>query len=488
MRPQRGRVFYGWYIAAVCTFALLMTWGVFYYALTFFLEPMTRDLGWSVTEFSFVYTIHSIVWGLGAPIFGGHVDRHGARRLMTIGGLASGLVYIALAYIGDNVLVFYLLVGVIGSFSMMLAGGFVSTAVSNWFVEKRGRAIGIVSVGSPLGGIVLAPLSGLLIPVVGWRMVWMMYGVLAVILVSIPAFLVVKRRPEDIGLYPDGAREPPRVSGEAATAAGEWTRVAAMKTSAFWLIVFGFALNYLAVGVLTVHLVPFLGTKGFNAGQTALGALIFALGSLATKPFTGFMLERFAARLVASVSILLSALAILLLIFAQGPVVYFGLLVYALAFGGFYPIEETLWADSFGRLTMGKVRSLSLPLTVSLGSAGPLLGGIAFDSTGSYIGIFWVLIVVYLGGAVMLAFARPPRHAVIAIPVTPLPIVPEHPTPALRALSAAALHPRMSPLLYFASTFGLATVAGVVARYLVPGRRTPRTHRPGAGPTDRPGR
>lgn len=466
----------------MCTFALLMTWGVFYYALTFFLEPMTRDLGWSVTEFSFVYTIHSIIWGLGAPVFGGHVDRHGAGRLMTIGGFASGLVYVALAYIGENVLVFYLLLGVVGSFSMMLAGGFVSTAVSNWFVEKRGRAIGIVSVGSPLGGIVLAPISGLLIPAVGWRVVWMMYGLLAMLLVSIPAFFVIKRRPEDIGLYPDGAARPPRLSAEAATAAGEWTRVAAMKTSAFWLIVFGFALNYLAVGVLTVHLVPFLGTKGFNAGQTALGALIFALGSLATKPFTGLMLERFAARLVASTSILLSAMAILLLIFAQGAVVYLGLVVYALAFGGFYPIEETLWADSFGRLTMGKVRSLSLPLTVSLGSAGPLLGGIAFDSTGSYIGIFWVLIVVYFIGAAMLVFAHPPRRPVIAIPVTPLVAPAEPPLPALRALSAAALHPRMSPLFYFASTFGLATLAGLVARYLVPTRNAKRKDPPGTNP------
>jgi MFS family permease len=418
--PPRPRVFYGWYIVGVCFLAQLMSWGLMFYSLTFFVEPMTSDLGWTVAQFSLVYTLNSLLFGFGLPLFGDYVDRHGVRKLMFAGSLITGLGLMSVAYI-SHLLLFYLMLGVVVTFGMMLMAGFSSVAISNWFVARRGRTLAIMSMGSSVGGLTLAPLAAYLIGAFGWRIVWLVFGFAVIATVALPALLILKRRPEDLGLYPDGASHPPdhAVPGRVVERKILWTRRQAVRTPTFWLLIGGFSLNYLAVGALLVHLAPFLGTKSFSAGQVAFGVLLFALGALAVKPLVGILLERFPPYLVATAATVLSLLGLLILIVGQGLVLYAGILVYALAFGGSFPIEEVMWASSFGRWTLGRIRSVAFPFTTVLGSAGPVIGGIAYDATASYIAAFWIFAVAYVGSAILLFLARPPTPPIVEL--TPVP-------------------------------------------------------------------
>lgn len=466
---RRTGIYYGWYIVGVCFLAQLMSWGLMFYALTFFVAPMTSSLGWTVTQFSVVYTLNSLLWGFAAPLLGGYVDRHGVRNLMVIGSLGTGLGLAGVAYV-SNLLVFYLVLGVFVTICMVLMAGMSSVAISNWFIEKRGRTLAIMSMGSSVGGLTLAPLSALLIGEYGWRMVWLVFGALVVSTVTLPALFVMKRRPEDMGLFPDGKSHPPDQAPNGERIVERkilWTRTQAARTPTFWFLIVGFSLNYLAVGSLLVHLAPFLGTKHFNAGQTAFAVLLFSFGSLIVKPVTGILLDRFTPRYVAAASTCLSAVGLLMLIVGQGTLLYAGIVVYALSFGGTYPMEEVMWANSFGRWTLGKVRSLAFPFTVALGSAGPIIGGMAYDSTGSYIGAFWVFIFAYVISAATLAFARPPRpvyvEETISLPApTPVPPPPggwRDRAIAFRGRAAGALAAPRSRTLVPASAAVLAVAA-----------------------------
>ncbi len=454
-RPK-PRIFYGWYIVGVCFLAQLMSWGLMFYSLTFFVGPMTKDLGWTVAQFAFVYSINSLLFGFIVPLFGDFVDRHGVRRLMVIGSVVTGLSMMAVAYV-SNLVMFYLALGVIGTLGMSMMAGLSSVAISNWFVVKRGRTLAIMSMGSSVGGLTTAPLAAYLIPQIGWRPVWIIFGALVIAAVALPALLVMRRRPEDMGLYPDGADHPPEVAtgGRVIERKVLWTRAAAIRQPTFWLLILGFSFNYLAVGAILVHLAPFLGTKSLSSGQVAFAVTVFALGALVSKPAIGLVLERFQPRYVASATTVMSMLGLLVMIVGEGPVLFGGIVVFALSFGGSYPMEEVMWASSFGRWTLGKVRSVAMPFTTVLGSAGPVVGGLAFDSTGSYIGAFWIFVIAYMLAAGFLLFAKPPQP-VHVVEVAPLPPAP--PTRRER-LRRAAWSPRNRGVLpAFALTAVLATL------------------------------
>lgn len=408
----------------ICFLAQLMSWGLMFYSLTFFVEPMTKDLGWSVSQFAFVYSINSLLFGFIVPLFGDYVDRHGVKRLVFLGSIITGAGLASIAYV-QNLLYFYVMLGVVVTVGQAMMAGMSSVAISNWFVARRGRTLAIMSMGSSVGGITLAPLAAFLIPQAGWRPVWLLYGVIVVSFVALPSLLFMKRRPEDMGLFPDGADHPPEhaVAGRVLERRVLWTRKQALRTPTFWFLIFGFSFNYLAVGALLVHLAPFLGTKGLSPGQVAFGVLMFAMGALLVKPAIGIALERFQPRLVATAATLVSFVGILLLIVGQGLLLYVGVVVFALSFGGSYPMEEVLWASSFGRWTLGRVRSVAQPFTTVLGSAGPIVGGIAFDATGSYISAFWLFAGTYLISAVFMFLARPPRAPEVReVVATPPPV------------------------------------------------------------------
>ncbi len=418
----RPRIFYGWYIVGMAMVTNAMSMGLSAYTLGVFVRPMTEDLGWSRTMISGNQSVSTFVTGLLAPFIGPLIDRRGGRALMIIGALISGGALMALSQV-NHIGGFYLVRGVIFTIGQLGMGSLViHVTLSNWFVRKRGRAIAIGAVGVSIAAMTLPALSEWMIGAYGWRTAWVGLGLLIWLLVIPPAALIMRRRPEDMGLLPDGDTEteaeggagPPRRTSEAAASRDAiWTRRAAMRTPALWLIIAAFGLSGMGMGAILLHLVPFLEDAGHSAAAATGAVAALGLAGLICKPLWGVAIDRFPARSCAMVEFVIcgSGIGAILAAGSSGSLT----LVYAAAFyfgvgiGGVLTVTEVIWANYFGRLTLGRVRSIAMPFQIISSAGGPLLAGLAYDRTGSYRSAFLLFLVTYLLAAAAMAIVRPPR-------------------------------------------------------------------------------
>ncbi|GAF98589.1 unnamed protein product, partial [marine sediment metagenome] len=253
----RFNIFYGWRIVAVGFVSLLFAGGIGYYTFSAFIIPISDDFGWSRAEISLAMTVASLV-GLAAPLVGTWVDRYGARRVMAAGALITGGAF---ALIGFSTSIwyfyafyFFMALGQLGALNIPIA-----RVVSSWFDKKRGLAIGITLSGFGIGGLTMLPLASYLISVLGWRMAYHILGLIILIVLAPLSMLVIRERPAEMDLSPDG-----KTSDEMRTktpltdelqASATWTLSSALRTKAFWLITGALSLTFLGTGAIIAHLV-----------------------------------------------------------------------------------------------------------------------------------------------------------------------------------------------------------------------------------------
>ena len=233
--------FYGWIVVAV-SFVTLAFGVNARRAFSLLFPPLLADFGWDRGVTAAAFSIGFLATTLYAPFSGLLMDRFGPRLVLSLGVVLVSLGMAIAPYIGEPWHL-YLTLGVLvvgGSFFVSYVGH--SLFLPNWFVRRRGLAIGIAFSGGGIGSIVLLPLLQQLIDGIGWRAAcWLMAIVLAVVL--IPLIVVFQRRhPRDLGLEPDGRAAPDdnepvdKISDnvvDAAWASIEWTLARALRTARF---------------------------------------------------------------------------------------------------------------------------------------------------------------------------------------------------------------------------------------------------------------
>ncbi|MFC1903164.1 MFS transporter, partial [Chloroflexota bacterium] len=238
---KETKVFYGYWVLVASFLFVFISQGCGFFAFSLFVKSLQEELGWGRGEIMAAFTMFILALGVGAPFIGRLVDRYGVKRVISTGAIIAGSGYVLLSqtnalwhyYLG------YLIIGI-----GIAATGVVpaSTAVSNWFKRKRGMAIGIMSSGVGAGGLVLAPIiGGYLIPNFGWRTSYLILALLIWVVIIPVALLVIKAKPADMGLYPDGAEAPEmvNVTNSSSSAHDGLTLKMALATPAFWLIAIG---------------------------------------------------------------------------------------------------------------------------------------------------------------------------------------------------------------------------------------------------------
>ncbi|MDE2901249.1 MAG: MFS transporter [Chloroflexota bacterium] len=418
-KARAGRkFFYGWVLVAVAVVTGGFNTGVGTWALTVFAKPMTEELEWSRTLFFLALTIYTAVASFLSPIVGPWRDTtRGPRVLMLGGAILIGLSLITLKWV-DSLWEYYLFYGVLAAIGSLGIGEALTQAIlPKWFIRKRGRAMGIAVMGGGLGPL-FAPLTlHTIMSFVGWRDTWLIMGI-AVIVVLVPLSFLVRTRPEDIGLLPDGETRPPNEPARAAEQQPRprppdeysLTRSEAVRSPAFWLIILAYGLGGLGMRGFQVNWIPYLQDMGFATAIGALAITAYGVCTVTVRPLWGLLGDRFPVRSLTFVQSTLTASSILLLIYVVGtPMLFAFMILFGVTMGGSFILRPLLVANYFGRNHLGAITGMMRPFNGFTGAIGPVFVAAIYDLHGSY---FWSFVMVMIGfamtGAVIL-LAKPPR-------------------------------------------------------------------------------
>jgi MFS transporter, OFA family, oxalate/formate antiporter len=269
--------------------------------------------------------------------------------------------------------------------------------VAQWFFRRRGRALAISSMGVGFAKVCMPLVAASLILWLGWRQTWVVFGFVTLLLVVGPSLLVMRRKPEDIGLFPDGAAGPIKIAG---TVAGKkpaggtseisdqeavWTRNEALRTQTFWLLVITFGIASMGVTGLNLHVFPYVTDIGYSPVVAASVMSVIASMQLASPLVWGLIAERMDVRVAAMFRFVIQAIGLGLAILTHNVVcLYAGFFLYGIGLGGNMVLPEILWANYFGRRSLGKIRGLGLLLSQALAAVGPPFFGFLFDITHGY--------------------------------------------------------------------------------------------------------
>lgn len=412
---KKPRVFYGYWIVAAAFMFVFISQGGAFFAFSLFVRSLQTDLGWGRGEIMIAFTMFLLTHGVAAVFVGRVVDRYGVKRVVLIGAVVAGIGYVLLSQMSD-LWHYYLGYFIIGAGAAGISIVPSSAVVSNWFERKRGFAIGIMSSGVGLSGFVLAPLvGGYLIPSFGWRASYFALAVFIWVVVIPLALLVVKTKPADMGLYPDGAEAPQAtsVSGVPPSASRGLTLGMALATPAFWLILVAFIFsNFSQVGMVQSQ-VPYLEDIGFpiTAAASALGGV--GLGSAIGKFGFGWLCDRMQPKYACAVGLMLQAVSIII-IMTVGPASSLGLVwAYAitmgLGMGSWLPTSSMLTSTNFGLASYGSIYGI-VTLSIMGGAAiGPLMAGYMYDAMNSYFWAFIIFLALYIIAIPAILVLRRPK-------------------------------------------------------------------------------
>lgn len=407
------RLYYGWVIVIIAIVGGAFTSGAGVWGPSVFVTPMSEELGWSRSAFFGAFTVRALVAGALAPVLGPLQDtQNGPRLLMIVSAVTLGGSLVLLRYV-DNLWFFYLVFGGLGAISSVALGGMVTNAiVPKWFIRKRGRAMGLASIGTAMGPLLFPISVQAIVSTVGWRDGWLVLG-LVTLAVLIPLSFLIRTKPEDMGLIPDGEESMstgvmkttiPPISEES------YSRREAIGTPTFWLLAISFSLATLSMGGFFANWLPYFQDIGFTAAVGSLAAVAYGIGSISVRLVWGLLSERYSVRHLLVIQAFLTAASVFFFLHISGPTT----LVMAggfhgLAVGGFFIMRPLIIANYFGRRHLGAVNSLFRPLTTITSSLSPLLIAGLFDVYGSYVWAFTGVLASWLLVGAIVGFAKPPR-------------------------------------------------------------------------------
>jgi sugar phosphate permease len=407
------KVFYGWAIVYAGFIASFGSVPMFGPVLGVFFEPMQEELGWSRATLAFAFTLGSMTSSVSTFVFGRVLDRYGSRAIVVIAGIIIVLAMIGISFM-QAPWQFWILFG-LGRGSAV--GGIqigVGISIANWFIKRRPRAAAIHQAGLRAGQSLVPLLILGLLAVTGWREAWRLLAVFTAVTIIAPAAVYLRRRPEDLGLHPDG--EKPAASASDGPRGRNrdirdisWTLLQARRTRAFWMIIMFVSMDRFALGAINLHMVINFQDKGLSAAQAVSVLSLFAATSAVTSVPWGFMLEKFHIRYGAMLVSLLLGLSMGVVLIADNyPLaIAFGL-VFGLAISGATLVEELLLPDFFGRAHLGAIRGFSAPFRL-LAPLGATMAGFIHDWTDSYDLAFTIFAGVFFATLLSMAFATPPQ-------------------------------------------------------------------------------
>jgi MFS family permease len=414
---KKGRVFYGWYTLVGVALVIFIVGGSFVHSFGVLLPEIAGEFEWERAEVSLALTLGILAFGLPSPLFGILVNRYGPRSVIILGNAlaALGIAGIYLTQEVWHLYLFYILIGLGGGL-----GGYIASAtvINNWFIRRRPLALGIFQAFSGLGGFVFPPLVTALIAAIGWRTAWLaLAGIILVIPVFIGGVILVRNKPEDMGLVPDGMasdafldHEKTQAHASAEGNQSEWRTFRLLRTRTPWFIGGFAASNTFTFGTLVTHQIAYLQDIGFSPMTAASTLSVMSICSLIGSLGVGFLALRFNVRYLASGAFIVQLAALVILLTTEElSLLYLFAILVGLSSGSITATMPMFVGAYYPREHYAQVLGVVFPFQIVSNAGAATIAGLVFDATSSYTPAFIAASVLSLAGVFFAFIARRPR-------------------------------------------------------------------------------
>jgi MFS family permease len=396
--------FYGWRIVQASLLIAFVSWSFALYGPSVYIDALTRTRGWSTASVSLALSLAFLTTALSLGFVGTLIGRHGPRAVMSVGAVLMACGIGALGQVTHQwqMAVAFMVMGLGWS---CLSTTAVSATIAPWFEKFQGRAIAIAMLGASVGGMLGIPIALLLVQGLGFEHAMLVIGLVIMVTVMPISLLVLRRRPQDLGMWPDGLS--PQLDAKP-VAVRDWTRSEALKTFALrsTIITFGLALM-MQLGFLSQQ-VKLLQTV---MSPTSTGLVILMSGALAflARVVLAKIVDRVNVRLAAAVILWLATAGLAMTALASSPAwLVAGVLLFGLNVGNLTTLPALIVRREFGAASFGKVFGITGTFMQLFIACGPALFGFLHDSTGGYTVPIVIAASITLLGSIIIAHGHWP--------------------------------------------------------------------------------
>ena len=405
--PKSGhRIFYGWFIVAAAGLVVFSTGPGQSYVFSVFIDSIIEDTGLSRTGISVLYMASTALSAILVSFVSRLADRYGPRIMLVAAGLGLGAACFGMAT-ATHILLFYIAFASLRALGQGSLGINCILLVNQWFVSLRGRAVGLMTLGAMLSTALFPSFARFLIDSIDWRGAYAVLGVVSIGLIVPVALFVVRNRPEDVGLFPDGSFQPP-VSETRQATTGVQRRARVYSSPGFWLLALSLSSPSLVTTALMFHQASIFRENELSATLAAGAFAIFSASSAASSLASGFVSDRIGPKvlLVFSMATLVATLALAVVINSLFVAVVYVVMM-GISSGSYIIVHGTIWAYYYGRHGLGRVQGPAMTISVCASAVGPLPLAVFHNLTGTYtLGMMLMVILPVLSVAVLF-FTRP---------------------------------------------------------------------------------
>ena len=396
----RFNVYYGWVIVAATAAILFMAYGV-QYSSGIFLSAIEQDLGWSRSEISLAFTLYAVTYTSMSAVTGRITDRSGPRGVVLIGGilLAIGMALFSQAQYQWQVYICY---GIIAGLGMSAAYVPCTTTVLRWFMNRRGTALSLTTMGSSVGILLIPMVSGILVAHWGWRSGYLILSI-ALMIVIFTASRLLQSNPvtSDITQHSTSSKNEPQ---DLALSLSQ-----ASKTRNFWFYSSGIILAK-SVGIIPfIHLPSMIIIdQGNTAIQGSLAPSLIGTGALLGVLLSGPISDRIGVVKASVAMVMIETLAYLGWLTMPSQALPFSF-VFGMFYGSSLVLMPAMAAELFGKANVGSIFGTIFGGIGIAGALGVFLAGIAYDTLGSYESVFRIAIILCVASLILFTMVRIPN-------------------------------------------------------------------------------
>ena len=376
--------FKGWqmvYTGMMMEFSVI---GFIFYCFPLMFNALERDLGASQSQLSGALSIWFVSSAIASIFLGRLLDKFSIKKIMMIGGVIFSIGLFSISFVQSSFSLLFIYGTLLAVGGPALGNLSVTKLVANWFEKNAGMALGIAAIGISFSGVVLPLLVDPLIDLIGWRSVYIVFGLIVIfLLIPLVRYLVIDT-PEEVGQFKDNLIEKPSEEFQDLMEIKDF-----FKHNIFWIISLAFAFQFLAMGGVLLHLPLHSESQGFletwtvlglPIKQTVLAYSIAALGGVVGKVFFGYLMDRLSANIPVMIMMAMQSLGIFGLTLIDNYLLFtLFCFIFGLGLGGAMVLMSASFLKAFGSQNLGSVRGISALIIVPVQPVGMILVGTAFD-------------------------------------------------------------------------------------------------------------